>query len=168
VHTKTACKEQPAIRLRHMEEKFGGLTMPKKGRVCTQHRLPTNQLIDIDGPNVRRRQPRPHYAGAEDKLIAETRQHMEEQFTVLGDQIRALTTQFSNMGGHNGDGSGDPSAEHGTHRRQHHAQAHANQWGNGFKLNIPEFQGDLQPEEFLDWVLAVEEVFEFNGVPDER
>jgi hypothetical protein len=92
---------------------------------------------------------------------------MEEQFTVLGDQIRALTTQFSNMGGHNGDGSGDPSAKRGTHRRQHHAQAHANQWGNGFKLNILEFQGDLQPEEFLDWVLAVEEVFEFNGVPDE-
>jgi hypothetical protein len=93
---------------------------------------------------------------------------MEEQFTVLGDQIRALTTQLSNMGGHNGDGSGDLYAEHGTHRRQHHAQAHANQWGNRFKLNIPEFQGDLQPEVFLDWVLAVEKVFEFNGVPDER
>jgi hypothetical protein len=55
-----------------------------------------------------------------------------------------------------------------THGCQHHAQAHANQWGNGFKLNIPEFQGDLQPKEFLDWVLAVEEVFEFNGVPDEQ
>jgi hypothetical protein len=37
---------------------------------------------------------------------------------------------------------------------------------NGFKLNILEFQGDLEPEKFLDWMLAVEEVFEFNGVPD--
>jgi hypothetical protein len=37
-----------------------------------------------------------------------------------------------------------------------------------FKLNIPEFHTKFQPEEFLDWVLAVEEVFEFNGVPDER
>jgi hypothetical protein len=69
---------------------------------------------------------------------------------VLGDQIRALTTQFSNMGGHNGNGSGDPSAERKTHIHQHHAQAHANQWRNGFKLNIPKFQGDLQHEEFLD------------------
>jgi hypothetical protein len=43
VHTKTTHKEQPAIRLRHMEEKFGGLTVPKKGRVCTQHGVPTNQ-----------------------------------------------------------------------------------------------------------------------------
>jgi hypothetical protein len=54
------------------------------------------------------------------------------------------------------------------HRRQHHAQAHANQWGNRFKLKIPEFLRDLQPEEFLDWVLAVEEVFEFNKVPDDQ
>jgi hypothetical protein len=28
-------------------------------------------------------------------------------------------------------------------------QAHANQWENRFKLNIPEFQGWLQPEDFL-------------------
>jgi hypothetical protein len=65
-------KEQPAICLRHMEEKFGGLNMPKKGRAHTQHGVPTNQLADMGGPNVRRRQPRPRYAGAEDKLIAET------------------------------------------------------------------------------------------------
>jgi hypothetical protein len=37
-----------------------------------------------------------------------------------------------------------------------------------FELNIPEFHRKFQPKEFLDWVLAVEEVFEFNGVPDER
>jgi hypothetical protein len=38
-----------------------------------------------------------------------------------------------------------------------------------FELKIPKFRGDQQvPKEFLDWVLAVEEVFEFNGVPDEQ
>jgi hypothetical protein len=103
----------------------------------------------MDGLNIRRHQPRPWYMGAGDKFIAEYRRHMEEQFTVLGDQIKALTTQLSNMGGHNGNGSRDLSAERGTHRRQHCAQAHANQWENGFKLNILEFQGWLQPEEFL-------------------
>jgi hypothetical protein len=86
---------------------------------------------------------------------------------ILGDQIKAPIIQLSNMGGHNGDGSRDPSAECGTYGCQHRAQAHANQWGNIFKLNIPEFQGDLQPEEFIDWVLAVEEVFEFTWVFDE-
>jgi hypothetical protein len=73
---------------------------------------------------------------------------MEEQFMVLGDQIKAFTTQLSNMGGHNGNGSRDPFIEHGTHR-QYRVQAHANQWKNGFKLNIPEFQGWLQTVEFL-------------------
>jgi hypothetical protein len=32
-----------------------------------------------------------------------------------------------------------------------------------FELKIPKFREDQQPKEFLDWVLAVEEVFEFKG-----
>ena len=71
VHTKTAREEQPAICLRHMEERFGGLTMPKKGRACTQHGVPTDHLADMDGPNIRYRQPRLWYMGAKDKFIAE-------------------------------------------------------------------------------------------------
>jgi hypothetical protein len=149
VQTKTTRKEQPVICLWHMEERFGGLTMPKKGRARTQHGVLTNHLVDMDGPNIHHRQPRPWYTEAVDKFIAEYQRQMEEQFTILGDQIKALTTQLSNMGGHNGNGSRDPSAERGTHKHQHRAQAHANQWENGFKLNIPEFQGWLQPKEFL-------------------
>jgi hypothetical protein len=72
VHTKTTRKEQPAICLRHMEEKFGGLTVSNKGHERNQHGVPTNQLADMEGLNVCRRQPRPRYAGAEDKLIAAT------------------------------------------------------------------------------------------------
>jgi hypothetical protein len=71
VHMKTARKEQPAICLRHMEERFGGLTVPKKGRVRTQHGVPTDHLTDMDGPNIHRRQPRSWYTGAGDKFIAE-------------------------------------------------------------------------------------------------
>jgi hypothetical protein len=65
---KTAHKEQPAICLRHMEERFGGLTMPKKGCACTQHEVPTDHLADIDGSNIRHRQPRLWYTGAGDNL----------------------------------------------------------------------------------------------------
>jgi hypothetical protein len=35
---------------------------------------------------------------------------------------------------------------------------------NGFKLNIPEFQDDLQPKEFLDQVAAAREVLNFKEV----
>jgi hypothetical protein len=48
------------------------------------------------------------------------------------------------------------------------AKAPINRWVSRFEPNIPEFHRKFQPEEFLDWVLTVEEVFEFNGVPDER
>jgi hypothetical protein len=78
VHTEVAHYEQPAIRLQHMEEKFGGLTVRKKGHVRTQHRIPTDHLADMDGLNVRHHQPRLQYAGAEDKFIGEHRQCMEE------------------------------------------------------------------------------------------
>ena len=149
VDMKIAHKEQPVICLWQMEERFGGFTVPKKGRSRTQHGVPIDHLADIDGPNIRCRQPRPWYMRAEDKFITEHRRHMEEHFMVLGDQIKSHTTQLSNMGGHNGNGSGDPSAECETHRHQHRVQAYANQWENGFKLNIPEFQGWLQPKEFL-------------------
>ena len=141
VHTKIAHKEQPTSCLWHMEERFGSLTVPKKGHAYTQHGVPTDHLADMDGSNICRRQPRLWYVGARDKLIAEYRRHMEEQFTILGDQIKALTTQLSNMSGHNGNGFGDLSAKRRMHRRHHRAQAHANQWENGFKLNILEFQG---------------------------
>jgi hypothetical protein len=63
-----------------------------------------------------------------------------EQFTVLGDQIKTLASQISNMCGHNESGSRNPFAERGTHGRQHHAQAHAHQQMNKFKLDKPEFQ----------------------------
>jgi transposase len=135
VHTKTAYKEQLAIRLRHMEEKFGGLIMRKKGRVRTQHGVPTDHLADMDGSNICRRQPRSWYTGAKDKLIAAYRQHME-QLTVLGDQIKALAIQISNMCGHNENGSRNLFTEHETYGRQHHAQAHTHRRVSRFKLDI--------------------------------
>jgi hypothetical protein len=35
---------------------------------------------------------------------------------------------------------------------------------DGFKLNIPKFQGDLQPEEFMDRVAAIGEILDFKEV----
>jgi hypothetical protein len=73
---------------------------------------------------------------------------MEEQFTVLGVQIKALATQTSNLYGHNGIRSRNPFTERQTQGRQHLAQAYANRQVSRFKLYTPEFQGCLQPKEF--------------------
>jgi len=35
-------------------------------------------------------------------------------------------------------------------------------------VDIPEFEGQLDPDLFLDWLQTVERVFEFKDIPDER
>ena len=39
---------------------------------------------------------------------------------------------------------------------------------NDFKVEIPKFEGMLDPEEFLDWLHAVERVFEYKDVPEHK
>ena len=39
---------------------------------------------------------------------------------------------------------------------------------NDFKVDIPNFEGQLDPDVFLDWLQTVERVFEFKDIPDER
>ena len=64
--------------------------------------------------------------------------------------------------------STNPFAERRTQGRRPPAQAHANRWESGFKLDIPKFSGGMQPEEFQDWVAAVEEILDFKRVPEDR
>lgn len=39
-------------------------------------------------------------------------------------------------------------------------------WDSGFKLELPDFSGGLQPEAFLDWLSTTEELLNFKEVPD--
>ena len=36
------------------------------------------------------------------------------------------------------------------------------------RIEIPEFRGNFQPEEFLDWLTTVKEILEFKGVPNDK
>lgn len=38
-------------------------------------------------------------------------------------------------------------------------------WEAGFHVVIPEFAGDSQPDDFVDWLATVEEVMDFKDVP---
>ena len=39
---------------------------------------------------------------------------------------------------------------------------------NEFKVDIPEFEGKLEPDDFLEWLQTVERVFEYKEIPDEQ
>ena len=41
-------------------------------------------------------------------------------------------------------------------------------WEAGIKIEIPEFQGSLQPDELIDWINNVEEILEFKEVPADK
>jgi len=37
---------------------------------------------------------------------------------------------------------------------------------NDFKVEIPKFEGKLDPDEFLEWLHTVEEVYDYKDIPD--
>jgi len=39
---------------------------------------------------------------------------------------------------------------------------------NDFRVEIPRFEGNLDPEEFLNWMHIVEHVFEYKDVPEDK
>ena len=39
---------------------------------------------------------------------------------------------------------------------------------NDFRVEVPEFEVKLDPEEFLDWLHSVERVFEYKDVPGDK
>ena len=36
------------------------------------------------------------------------------------------------------------------------------------KVDIPEFEGKMQPDDFIDCLITVERIFDFKDVPDNR
>ena len=62
----------------------------------------------------------------------------------------------------------NPFAGHRRRREKLLVSYNSNRWESGFKLDIPEFKGCLQSKEFLDWVVAVEEILEFKEVPQDK
>ena len=57
-------------------------------------------------------------------------------------------------------------ADHQINRRE--VQPEERQWERGFRIEIPEFNGNLSTEEFLDWLIAIEEILEFKRIPEDQ
>jgi hypothetical protein len=41
-------------------------------------------------------------------------------------------------------------------------------WEINFKIDLPEFTGWLNPDEFMDWLNHVERIFDYHQVPDHK
>ena len=67
-----------------------------------------------------------------------------------------------------GDEMENSFAGHRRRREKPLVSYNSNRCESGFKLDILEFKGCLQPEEFLDWIAAVEEILEFKEVLQDK
>nr|GFB49723.1 reverse transcriptase domain-containing protein [Tanacetum cinerariifolium] len=66
-------------------------------------------------------------------------------------------------------GDGSSSDEQSVLRPRRNQREDNRRWESGIRVNIPDFDGDtLNPEGFIDWLVAVEEVFEFKKVPENK
>ncbi|GJV73204.1 reverse transcriptase domain-containing protein [Tanacetum coccineum] len=63
----------------------------------------------------------------------------------------------------------DSSSDDQPDRPRRNQREDNRRWESGMRINIPEFDGKtLNPEGFIDWLVTVEEVFEFKEVPENK
>ena len=42
------------------------------------------------------------------------------------------------------------------------------QRGYDIKVDIPKFEGKMQPDDFINWLTTIERIFDFKDVPENR
>ncbi|GJY06304.1 putative reverse transcriptase domain-containing protein [Tanacetum coccineum] len=152
------------------------------GKLCSSRR---KCVIDVN-PSIEERadlfleaHDRIHKQELEDRVMA----RIEERFDQLVDQLSDRMNQLMNRRGNrsvrgaddeqseNPFGEDDDSSyDEQSGRRSRRNQSGDNKhWESGMRVNIPDFAGDtLSPEGFIDWLVAVEKVFEFKEVPENK
>ncbi|GJZ94044.1 putative nucleotidyltransferase, ribonuclease H [Tanacetum coccineum] len=152
------------------------------GKLCSSRR---KCVIDVN-PSIEERadlfleaHDRIHEQELEDRVMA----RIDERFDQLVDQLSDRMDQLMNRRGNrsvrgtddeqseNPFGEDDDSSyDEQSGRRSRRNQSGDNKhWESGMRVNIPDFAGDtLSPEGFIDWLVAVEEVFEFKEVPENK
>ncbi|KAB5521600.1 hypothetical protein DKX38_025919 [Salix brachista] len=99
---------------------------------------------------------------------------LEQQMAIITEQLATLLANQNPFHGLNPNAGGaedgsdeenEPQIEIPQLRRQAPERDDNRRWESGMRTEIPEFQGNLSPEEFLDWLGIVEEILEFKNVP---
>ncbi|GJW46282.1 hypothetical protein Tco_0077928 [Tanacetum coccineum] len=113
----------------------------------------------------------------EQRVMARTEERLDQFVDQLADRMNNMMNKRRH-GDRNGRGSKDEQSENpffeGDGYRQlkrlrRNQREDNRRWEFGIRVNILMFDGDtLNPEGFIDWLVAVEEVFEFKEVPENK
>ncbi len=118
----------------------------------------------------------------EQETVPEKQPMKDPEIEVLRRQIAALTEAMTRYQLHvHGDGSDDDEnhyfnpfgrssrVQRAPVQEQQHVQAKEEpKWEMNFKVELPEFHGNLNPDEFMDRIHTVERVFDHHEGPDSR
>ena len=116
-----------------------------------------------------------------------SQEHLNEQVGELEAQVKYLTTQLSQLLEEKRRWNRSPSYTHTRidsdeserEEKSYHANSseedtprrtqrkHGGSLGD-FRVDIPEFEGQLDPDHFLDWLQTVERVFEYKDIPKDK
>ena len=121
---------------------------------------------------------RPNQVLVEDAIERDRVAQLERQVEQLTEQIatmRANQNPFQNLNPETGGDSDGEEEIPQPQRRQRPPEAgdragdrveDIRRWETGMRTEVPEFQGSMLPEEFLEWMGIVEEILEFKKVPE--
>lgn len=87
-------------------------------------------------------------------------EEIQRMFEHLDARINRIETQSQEGGEGSIDGEKDENPfgkQGGSYRR-----------GFDMKVDVPEFEGGMRPDDFIDWLNTIERVFEYKEIPDEQ
>ena len=82
-------------------------------------------------------------------------------------EIQSSHSSDSQSVGEESEGNPFATSDEDLERRPRRARR-GKQLALDFKVEIPEFEGQLNPDEFIEWMNTVERVFEYKDVPDDK
>jgi len=113
---------------------------------------------------------------ARNEEMANQNEYLRRQ---LGDSLRQKRRELrssscsrppgSIRGEEEGEGplSGDSQGEGDSLRHPRRERRHTTN-SNDFKVDLPEFEGKLDQDDFLEWLQTVERIFEYKEVPEDK
>jgi len=63
--------------------------------------------------------------------------------------------------------SNGSSSEDASPRTQRRGRRHSSNF-NDFKVDIPEFEGKLNPDDFIEWLQTMERIFDYKEIPEDK
>ncbi|XP_048503161.2 uncharacterized protein LOC125498889 [Beta vulgaris subsp. vulgaris] len=95
------------------------------------------------------------------RLIEEERRESDARMALLQDQVRQLSIRLQHQ--REGGEDSDDASEVTLRPRRFNPRP-----SNDIKVDIPDYDGKLDPDEFVEWIRTIERVFDYKQVPEDK